>query len=145
MMNRINLATALTAVLLLAPACSESAAASAAGTYILNAEETTKPMIEMIKAAAGGKEPSAEQLKAVKESMKGQLDLNADLTYSGTINESTTKGTWSIKEGTVTLVQTHLNDEEKAETVTATAKDGVLSCTMEQKGKPMTIVFDKKK
>ena len=64
---------------------------------------------------------------------------------TGGPSASTTKGTWSVKDGTVTAEQTHADGKEEAKTVTIVHKDGTLVISEEKDGKTLSMVFAKKK
>ena len=142
-MNRISLATGLAAILFLAPSCSESQAAGPSGTYTVDPAATAPALLAAMQAAT----PDLT-LDKVKEGLGGTLELKSDNTFVTTDGKLggepfTNKGTWSVKDGTITIEQTHANGEEKKQSCTATLKDGVLTMTTVEGGVEMKIVFNK--
>ena len=144
--------TPVFACLLLIPACGQDN--TAAGSYTVDIKPTIDGIIE---TESAGKELPAEQRAAMETMFKGMFEkmnfnLNADLTCTGdseitimgTTKKSSTKGTWSIEGGKVTINTTHEDGEEKASTQTGTYKDGKLTIDMEQAGKKITLYLKKK-
>ena len=137
-MVRISLAAAFGALVLLATSCSQSEAATISGKYTLDIEPTI--------AAATKAKPAADAdaQKKDDEAMRGmfkkmEFTLNADLTFDsskemdmmGKIIKSTTKGTWVVKDGEITLSTTHLDGKEQPSTEKGTIKDGKLVITQD--------------
>ena len=132
-MRRISLTAALGALLFIAPACSEAEAATIEGTYNVDADATVKAM--------GLPVDQAEDFKKMLGTMI--TELKADMSYTSSMemlgNKMSVKGTWEVKDGTVTFTQTHAEGTEAKDTSTGTIKDGRL--TVDSEGKKM--VFKK--
>ena len=132
-MKRISLTAALGALLFIAPACSEAEAATIEGTYNVDADATVKAM--------GLPVDQAEDFKKMLGTMI--TELKADMSYTSSMemlgNKMSVKGTWEVKDGTVTFTQTHADGKEAKDTSTGTIKDGRL--TVDSEGKKM--VFKK--
>jgi hypothetical protein len=132
-MKRISLAAALGALLIIAPACSEAEAATVAGTYNVDADATVKAM-----------DLPADQADAAKKMLGTMItELKADMSYTSSMEmlgkKMSVKGTWEVKDGTVTFTQTHADGKEEKATSTGTIKDGRL--TVDSEGNKM--VFKK--
>ena len=154
-MNRILLATSLTAFLFAMPSCSEAAAAATpAGTYTVDLEKIAADALAAEPKAA---EMTDEQKDGLKKMITGRFGkttftLKDDNTFEGSMEmsmmgmskKSTTKGTWKIDGDKVTLNTTHEDGKEKASTQTGTFKDNVLTVEMDAQGKKMTMTFNKK-
>ena len=149
MIARISLVASLATVLCLAPACSESLASSAAGTYSLDIDKTCEAVAQ---AKAGGTELTADQLKQAADVIKamfkgGTLELKADMSFTSSaeigMKKDTLKGTWIIDGDKLTFNQTHENGEEKTDTASGTLKDGMLTLTMEKGGMSTQMFFNK--
>ncbi|MHC4815272.1 MAG: hypothetical protein ACYTKC_08805 [Planctomycetota bacterium] len=149
MTHRFSLAAALLAATCFTAACSQSEAATVAGTYSIDIEKTVNPIIA---ATPGADKMTAEQKDEMMNMMKGMfadasLTLKEDMSYESSANtqtgKSTLKGTWTISGGMITLNQTHQDDAEKQETHSGTIIDNVIAVEVDQAGKPVTMYFVK--
>jgi hypothetical protein len=146
-MSRTLLA-GVAALLLITPSCSESAAASAAGTYKVDLGPTLEGAIA---AVPGGDKLPAEAKEQMKSTMEPiftsmSLVLNADMTYQGMQgSDEAAKGTWSLDGNKLTVKTTHENGKEKASTQTGTYKDGKITMDMEKDGQKITLHMVKQK
>ena len=137
---------AATALLCLLPAgCSESQASSVVGRYEIDSGKTLKSLGE---TQSEGETMSAEEKEKARAALLaglegGFLDLKADNTFAssaGIMGESS-KGTWSIKDGVITLHSIEAEGQQKSQSATAKLSGEELEMTLPAGDNELTYYF----
>lgn len=155
-MIRISLAAAVAALVFAVPSCStETEASTTSGNYIVDVKPTLAASMMALPADAPQTQNDMMSKALTGMFEKTAYELKADLTYSlssemdlmGSVQKISEKGTWTVKDGKLTLTKTEQDGKklDPAVTETGTIKDGKITLTAKTKNGDMVVHLIKKK